>query len=312
VAAVSALVTALSLPWWRAIFHRRNWVDEPGGRKQHTAPIVLAGGVAVFTGLLAGLLLATGLLSSDAFASGGARHSGLSWRWLVPALGITFLGWWDDVVELRPLLKFAGQFVIAAVTVSVGARLPILAGIPWMQWALSVLFLLTLINAFNFLDNMNGLCAGLALIASSSLAVILARLDPGAGCFGVALAGACLGFLPRNYPRATVFLGDAGSHLMGYGIGVLALRACDVVAGGGGNTLTALAPIVVLTVPLIDIVQVVTGRGWRGQPIYLGDTHHLSHLLQRCGLSAAAAVGILWALSIATGLLGILLTGQDR
>src|SRR5205814_2012413 len=162
------------------------------------------------------------------------------------------------------------------------------------SYAITMLWIVTLINAFNFMDNMNGLCAGLGAIAAWYFALIAAA----DGQYLVALIafltfGALVGFLPYNFPRAQAFLGDSGSHLVGYLLAVLAILP-HFYTPRHPRRWAVLIPLLVLAVPLLDLVWVVALR-WRiGQPVYQGDTNHLSHRLVRLGLSPTRAVLIIW------------------
>jgi UDP-GlcNAc:undecaprenyl-phosphate GlcNAc-1-phosphate transferase len=156
------------------------------------------------------------------------------------------------------------------------------------------------------MDNMNGLCAGLALIATFLLGLTSARH----GQYLVAAisflsGGAILGFLPYNFPRATAFLGDTGSHLLGYLLAVLAILP-HFYTKKNPHHWAVLSPLLILAVPLVDLVWVV-GLRWRlGQPFYIGDTNHLSHRLVRRGLHPTHAVLLIWFLAVAIGALSLL------
>lgn len=317
----SALVVPVAAAWYR----RRGWLDEPGGRKDHQASIPLAGGLAVFAGLLAGVTVAVWLQSAvgaevdpgGPAGPGDAAGRGLAWpgRWGVglAVVSLFLVGWWDDVRELGPGIKLGGQMAAGALAVVVGGvHLPLFAERPLLQGVVSVVFFLSAVNALNFLDNMNGLCAGLGCIAAVQLASIGCQLGvreavPVAG----ALAGACLGFLPRNYPRATVFLGDSGSLTIGGLLAILAMMMCEAAGRWGTGSASGWAPLWVLAVPAVDLVQVTVGRLRRGQPVYVGDQSHVSHLLVRWGWSRTMAVGLLWLTAALAGLLGVFLTGRS-
>jgi UDP-GlcNAc:undecaprenyl-phosphate GlcNAc-1-phosphate transferase len=157
------------------------------------------------------------------------------------------------------------------------------------------------------MDNMNGLCAGLSAIASLLLGLMAARQ----GHYLVAALafltlGATLGFLPFNFPRASAFLGDAGSHLIGFLMSVLAILP-DFYSDRHPRALAVLSPLLILAVPLADLMWVVLLRWRMGVPVYLGDTNHLSHRLVRHGLSQTRAVLAIWALAAAVGSLVFLL-----
>jgi UDP-GlcNAc:undecaprenyl-phosphate GlcNAc-1-phosphate transferase len=336
VAVVSALATtALSLPLWRKWSLRIGLVDDPGHRKIHGQPIALAGGLAVMTGLLLPTLIgcvvlwlqAPGGEQREFFfpAAESASHTlrvrllepasafllryGLGRRGLeliaiaVGALGMLVVGVLDDKQEMRPRTKFIGQFLVAALVAVGGARITLFVPNVLFSYAITILWILTVINAFNFMDNMNGLCAGLGAIAAWYFAVIAAA----DGQYLVALiafltVGALLGFLPYNFPRARAFLGDSGSHLVGYLLAVLAILPHFYTARHPRRS-AVLIPLFVLAVPLLDLVCVVFLR-WRiGQPFYQGDTNHLSHRLVKSGLTQTRAVLLIWLFA---GLLGAL------
>ena len=171
---------------------------------------------------------------------------------------------------------------------------------------MTVLWILTLTNAFNFMDNMNGLCSGLGVIGAWCFAVSAAAQ----GQYLVALlsllaCGALLGFLPYNFPKATVFLGDSGSHLVGFLMAVLAILP-HFYSRQNPNSWAVLSPLLILAVPLADLGWVVILRWRAGKKIYIGDTNHLSHRLVQRGCSRAQAVLIIWLLAAAAGALSFL------
>jgi len=252
----SLVTTVASLPLWRKWCLRTGLVDAPGHRKIHDQPIPLAGGLAVMTGLLLPAVLAAFVLwlqgtnanhHEASFQLNPSFHltidvavlnpnsafllkHGLGRRALelggifLGALAMLWLGWLDDKHELRPRAKFAGQFLIAALVAASGARITLFVPNLLFSYAITILWILTLINAFNFMDNMNGLCSGLGLIAALLIGLISAyhgQYLVASLCF--LTAGAVLGFLPYNFPRATAFLGDCGSHLLGYLMAVLGI-----------------------------------------------------------------------------------------
>lgn len=309
-----SLVTALlTLPLWRGWCRRTGHVDDPGHRKIHNAPIALAGGPAVLTGVLLPLLagavsLKLGIVS---IASTGLIVHGVDRRALelgVIALGavaITLLGWLDDRVELSPPVKFAGQFIVAFAVALVAKRITLFVPSEFFSYAITVFWIVTVINAFNFMDNMNGLCAGLGVIGALLFGGIAAR----DGEYLVALiafltSGALLGFLPGNFPKATAFLGDAGSHLVGYLLAVLAMLP-HFYTKTNPHPLAVLSPLLVLAVPLADLACMVVIRTRAGRPFWVGDTNHLSHRLVRAGLSRVQAVVAIWVLAAAIGALAL-------
>ncbi|MCX6915639.1 MAG: MraY family glycosyltransferase, partial [Verrucomicrobia bacterium] len=219
---------------------------------------------------------------------------------------ILLVGVLDDKHELRPRTKFAGQFLIAWLVAASGVRVTLFVPNLIFSYAITILWILTVINAFNFLDNMNGLCAGLGATGALHFAFIAAADDQ----YLVALIafltfGALLGFLPYNFPRARAFLGDAGSHLVGYLLAVLAILP-HFYTVRHPRRWAVVIPLLILAVPLLDMVWVVVLR-WRiGQPFYQGDTNHISHRLVRRGLSRWQAVVVIWVAAEAFALLAYL------
>lgn len=208
----------------------------------------------------------------------------------------------DDKHELRPATKFAAQFLVALVVAAAGARITLFVPSLIFSYAVTILWILTVINAFNFMDNMNGLCGGLGAIG----AFYFAAVSGAAGQYLVALiasltCGALLGFLPYNFPKAKAFLGDAGSHLTGYLLAVLAILP-HFHTEKEPRTWAVFSPLLILAVPLGDLIWVVLLRTRMGKPFYIGDTNHLSHRLVRRGFSKTKAVLLIWLLALLLGL----------
>lgn len=300
-----------SLPWWRAWCLRTGHVDDPGQRKIHAQPIPLAGGLAVFTGLAApllaaGFLLGFGWIDSSILQHGFGRRIGELAGVIGGACGMLVLGWLDDRYELRPTIKFGGQLLIAILVAASGIRITLFVPSLTFSVAITALWIVTITNAFNLMDNMNGLCAGLGAIAAFHFGMKAAV----AGQYLVAMLaflvfGSLLGFLPHNFPRATAFLGDAGSHLVGYLLAVLAILP-HFYSDENPARLSVLNPLLILAVPLADMAWVVILRWRAGKPFYVGDTNHLSHRLVRRGLSRSEAVLLIWLLGAIVGTLTFL------
>ena len=308
------ITTLLALPPWRQWCLRTNLVDDPGHRKIHDSAIPLAGGFAVLTGIIlplaaGALLLKLGLVK---ISSAGLIVHGINRRAIelaVLALGavaITILGWLDDRHELKALPKFTGQILIAIAVATACKRITLFVPSEAFSYVVTVFWLLAIINAFNFMDNMNGLCAGLGAIGAWKFGVIAGA----EGEYLVALValltcGALVGFLPYNFPKARAFLGDAGSHLAGYLLAVLAILP-HFYTRQNPHPLAVLTPLFVLAVPLVDLAQVVIFRTFHRKPFWIGDTNHLSHRLVRAGLSRTTAVLVLWFIAAVVGLIPLL------
>ena len=303
------LTTLLALPLWRRWCLRINLVDDPGHRKIHSTPVPLAGGFAVLTGIL--LPLAVGVvlfkLGLVKLSSAGLIVHGIDRRALelaVLALGavaITILGWLDDKHELKALPKFIGQILIAIAVAAVCKRITLFVPSLAFSYFITVLWVLTVINAFNFMDNMNGLCAGLGAIGSFIFGLLAATNGQYlVAITGFLMCGALMGFLPWNFPHARAFLGDAGSHLVGYLLAVMAILP-HFYTKQNPRPFAVLAPLFVLAIPLLDLAQVTLFRTLNKKPFWIGDTNHLSHRLVRAGLSRTNAVLLLWLIAAVIG-----------
>lgn len=303
------LTTLLALPLWRKWCLRTNLVDDPGHRKIHNAPIPLAGGFAVLTGILLPLAVGVVLLKLGfvKISSAGLIVHGIDRRAIelaVLALGavaITILGWLDDRHELKALPKFIGQILIAIAVAAACKRITLFVPNVAFSYAITVLWLLTVINAFNFMDNMNGLCAGIGAIGAFLFALIAAANGEYlVALTGFLMCGALVGFLPWNFPNARAFLGDAGSHLVGYLLAVMAILP-HFYTKQNQRPLAVLAPLLVLAIPLLDLAQVSLFRTLNKKPFWIGDTNHLSHRLNRAGLSRTLTVLLLWFIAVIIG-----------
>lgn len=317
--------------------HRLRLVDAPGPdhHKRHARAIPNVGGIAitfaVLAPLLAGLLLVT---ATEAGALGGwlaplAPHrAGIAAR-APEALALAGamllfhgLGLVDDRRDLGPGLKLLVEGAVVGVLVLFfDLRALHALGTWWgapgeaLSIALSILWILGLVNALNFLDNMDGLAAGTgAVIAGLYLLATLALPVTGGQWFDAALAalllGALAGFLPHNYPRARLFMGDGGSLVIGLALAVLSLRT-TYLPGAGGRPLTAwhalLAPLALMAIPLYDLASVTLLRLMHRRSPLRGDRNHFSHRLVRKGLAPPVAVAVIWLATLAAGLSGVLL-----
>jgi len=300
VAFTAALVV---VPLCIAIALRYGVVDRPGGRKTHERVTPLLGGVGVLVAAASGLAVVAWQTGP-----GTAVDLNLPDLSLVIAASLIMfvIGLVDDVFKDRMAfqLKLLGQ--ILGVAVIMWPRIVHLAteGGDLKEWLYSIFFLgwfLTIVNSFNFSDNMNGLMAGLSIIAFAAAVVYLGSKDSVRSMIvAVVLVGALLGFMPYNFPRSRVFLGDAGSMFTGFLMAFVLLNMSQGFLGEapeGDYGFSHLIPaILIMGVPLYDAAFVVLMRLVEHRPIYLGDNHHLSHRLVRGGFTPVEAVVILWGL----------------
>jgi UDP-GlcNAc:undecaprenyl-phosphate GlcNAc-1-phosphate transferase len=273
----------------------RTVVASPRQDRWHTRPTPLLGGVGIFAGFLA----AVGL----ALAVGAAPASKELVAILAGATVLFLAGFADDVRSLGPIVKLGAQ-VLAACCVLIGGLSLQMIGNDVVADIVAVLWLVGMTNAFNLLDNMDGLAATLATIAAAFFAVDAVTQHPNHDVLvlALALAVACLGFLPFNLrPRgnASVFMGDSGSQMLGFTLAALGLASSWKVAGT--TVATLVLPILVLAVPILDTTLVTIVRLLDGRPIYRGGRDHASHRLVYHGLSEKHAVVLLGIISATLG-----------
>jgi UDP-GlcNAc:undecaprenyl-phosphate GlcNAc-1-phosphate transferase len=283
---LAALLSAWLTPQVRAAALRFGIVDRPDGRlKTHREPVPYLGGLAIYLAFLVAL--------------------SLSFRFSEPVLGmllagsiVVIVGLIDDLGQLGPGIKLAGQLVAVSVLIKSGIYIKLFFLHPAVGIAISVVWLLAVTNAFNLIDVMDGLSAGTAAVAASILLVV-AALDGKvvAATLLAALAGACLGFLRYNFEPAKIYMGDTGSMFLGLLLGALTME----LAYTRHNHLSALAPALILGVPLFDMLFVMWVRYRRGIPVMLGSPDHVALRLRRWRLSTRQTVAVSYA---ATGALG--------
>jgi len=214
------------------------------------------------------------------------------------------LGLWDDIKSIGPYSKLIVQFAVAIIaTYFADIRVEFFIENKIITSILSAVWIVLIINAFNFLDNMDGAAAGIAVIASSIL-FTAAALSSQIFVGGLALVfiGALLGFLVFNFPPAKIFMGDAGSLVVGFFVALLTLRTTYYQEAQSGHWYPVLMPLVVMAVPLYDFISVTLLRISQGKSPFIGDTQHFSHRLKRHGLTDTQAVLTLYLATLCTGL----------
>ena len=306
------------MPAAAALARRFGVLDHPGPRKVHDGAIPRLGGIAVFAAftavVLGGYAAALPAVLGSAALSGHfdaavamLRQAHVVEAKLVGLLaggGIVFLvGLADDVLGSRfPVaVKAAGQVLAAAIVVASGVRTSFMPG-DALDVLVTVLWIVGMTNAFNLLDNMDGLSAGVACVAAAVFLLNAWTL----GEFFISLLllafiGSLVGFLFYNRHPASVFLGDCGSLFIGYVIATLTLLE-RYVSHASSTLFPVLMPVLVLAVPIMDTATVMLIRLREGRPIYVGDRRHLSHRLVALGFSPPTAVLFLYLLTLALGL----------
>lgn len=326
------LVLSLVLtPVAARIARRTGFLDHPASRKVHTEPVPYLGGAAIFVAfnvvILGNLLLAwllpgpgdpggnlwqRGLALLETHRPGIARVTPRLFGFLLGGAVSFIVGLIDDRHKLSPLSKLGGQ--ILAVMIFCGSlylrgprQFLFITGSIWFLVPVAV-WMVAVMNSFNFIDNMDGLAAGVSAIAAFFFAAVSYLV--GEQLFLVvtyaALLGAVLGFLRYNWNPASVFMGDAGSLFLGYTLGALAVLG-DYAYPETRHYLVLLVPAVILSLPMFDTVTVIAIRLHRGLPIYRADRNHFSHRLVALGLSHRDAVLLIYLVVGCTGLGALIL-----
>ena len=270
-------------------------VAVPSEARWHEQPTPLFGGVGIFAGFSAGILLA--------LATGAIEWSG-ELGGILAGVTIVFLaGLADDLWHLTPIAKLAAQITAAVVVLASGLDVEIV-GNDVLAWAIGLVWLVGITNAFNLLDNMDGLATTLAVVSCAYFAIdaVTEHENDTVLALALALGLACAGFLPFNLrPRrgAAVFMGDSGSMVIGFGLASLALAASWTVAGTTAATI--LLPLLVLAIPILDTTLVTIARLVEKRPVTQGGRDHTSHRLVYYGLSETKAVLLLAIVASAIG-----------
>ncbi len=261
----------------------------------HPAPVPLGGGIAVW--IAAGIAL---------MFLGGSGHA-------IGSIGVIFLGAtalfvagvWDDVRLLQPGTKLLIQLAAASAMVIAGVTFPLGPGLTWLAAPITVLWFVGVCNAFNLVDNMDGMLPGVAAVAGLFVGLFaLATGRPETAIASWIVAGACAGFLPFNLPPARIFLGDSGSMFLGFLLAGLAIG--ESWRGLTNLAFTILAPTLLLAVPIFNTTFVTVTRKLSGVPLSRGKADHINYRLLAHGLSRGRALVAVYALSAVAGTLGLL------
>jgi UDP-GlcNAc:undecaprenyl-phosphate/decaprenyl-phosphate GlcNAc-1-phosphate transferase len=317
---LSAFLGVVSIAW----SHRLKMLDYPGHRKLHKHPTPVLGGVGIFLSFW--LTIGLGFLLVFALDKKWIPSKGLlqiGWLkeifqgvvFLSPeilkiffgSLVIVIVGFLDDKFHWSPTRKFFGQCLAVAILLSTNFRIDLVSQWPFFDYWVTFLWVVLIINAFNFIDSVDGHCAGVAFISCMTffwlVQIIKQPLD---GLFLIALAGALLGFLIHNSKPAKIFLGDNGSLFVGYMLAAFTLlnQYHEVKT----NFATTLIPVLMFGVPIYDTLSVVVVRLFRGIPPWRGDRNHFAHRLVKIGMSERVAVLFSYFITFIIGFLVILTT----
>jgi len=316
---VTALATSLVItPRIVHVSHRLGLLDRPGGRKVHATPVPRIGGVAI------ALSLALGLGVSVIINAHGPIRPAPDPKSLLPIISgaalVFAIGLWDDIDPVRPLWKLVVESIAACIVIAAGLtidRVTIFGTthqLGWLAVPITASWVLVITNAFNLMDGLDGLAAGLTTIAAATCgAVLLARGEGPGAMLVVTLIGALLGFLVYNFHPAKIFMGDSGSLLAGFLLAVTAITGRQK----GATALAVGVPLLIFAVPLADTVMTVVRRIVAHNPssgthngsltrVFTADRGHIHHRLLEMGLSHRGAVLLLYGLMFLSSAVALL------
>lgn len=299
---ISFFLSALAIPYIRHVARRRGWLDRSDERKIHTGEIPRLGGIGIAFGFFV-----SAIVSSAALPLFGLVFP-TSWKiaiLLAGALAIHALGLFDDFKNLRARTKFFVQILIAVAVVAAGYyfRALHLPGVGRVELgvlgpAITVFWIVGVMNAVNLIDGMDGLAGGIAFIGIAVWGILLFKSELRfEGMLAASMGGAVLGFLFFNFPPASIFMGDSGSLLLGYMLATLPLLANDRTAGG----MHLIPAITIALIPILDTFAAMLRRLRRGVSFFSPDRYHMHHKLLGLGISTRSILVLIYGLCIILG-----------
>ena len=300
----AAVVSFAATPIIKVLAKKVGAMDVPKDeRRMHKIPIPRMGGLAIFLGFMVSVLI---------FGKMNRELQGI----LLGAVIIVILGVMDDILTLRALPKFIVQIFAAAVVVLHGCRIEHFMGFAlpeWLSYPVSVIWIVAITNAVNFIDGLDGLAAGVSAISAGAMLIIALILVPDTTAMAsaillAAIVGACVGFIPYNFNPATIFMGDTGSTFLGFMLASISIFGLFKTYA----VISFAVPFLVLGLPIFDICFAVIRRVSKGQSPMHADRGHVHHRLIDMGFSQKQAVAISYLLSAILGLAAVVLTDRGE
>ncbi|MEQ3363446.1 glycosyltransferase family 4 protein [Raoultibacter massiliensis] len=311
---VAFIVTYLMVPASKKIAVLIGAIDYPSNRRLNTDPVPRCGGIALYVGLVAACL---SVLIAERF---------FGWEivdlyvlqdinYIVLFIGITIMfavGLVDDIVQMAALPKLFGQIVaavvVAAAGITIGTVRSIVDGdyvdLGWLNYPLTVLYLVVFVNITNLIDGLDGLATGIiAIVSASLLYLVIMRGSATLALACVALIAVCLAFLRFNFFPASIFMGDSGALLLGLMVGIISISGVVRTQ----SFVVMLVPLVIAGVPLLDTISAIIRRSRGHKPVGQADMGHIHHRLLRAGLGQRRAVAVLWLCSAFLAFVGTML-----
>lgn len=309
---VALLATLLATPLAKYIAQHLGAIDKPDERRINKVPIPRMGGIGIALGLVAAVAVqvaGTKLLGWPTVFVPHMQLQGVDYKLLTVAVVIVFLtGAIDDVRNLKPRQKLLGQILAACVAAASGLVIGNVANpftadlipIGWLAYPITVVYLVAFTNVINLIDGLDGLAAGITAISCAAMFYLsyeAHQID--AAVLACILAGCCLGFLRYNFNPASIFMGDCGSNMLGFLLGVIALLGVNRVAAAT----TLIVPLVIAGVPIIDTFAAIVRRRRGHTAISQADTGHIQHRLIKQGFDQKQAALMIygWSILLAAG-----------
>ena len=306
--AAAAAISFLTTPMVKSLAYRVGAIDVPkDNRRMHKVPIPRLGGLAIFIAFLLTVLI---------FADIDRQIRGI----LLGAVMIVVLGVLDDILTLKALPKLLVQIAAAAMAVYHGCVIQFFSNpnvfsdatyisLGWLSVPVTIIWIVAITNAVNFIDGLDGLAVGVSAISTASLVVIaLLVQENNIAIILVALFGACLGFIPYNMNPAKIFMGDTGSTFLGYILATLSVTGLFKLYA----IISFAVPFLILGLPIFDICFAFLRRIAKGQNPMKADRGHVHHRLIDMGFSQKQAVAIVYMLTAILGLAAVLLTSSGE
>lgn len=300
----AAVISCATTPLIKLLARKVGAMDIPKDeRRMHHMPIPRMGGLAIFFGFMVSFLIFGGKMIDT-------EVRGI----LFGAVIIVILGILDDILTLKALPKFAVQILAAVVVVCHGCRIEQFLGFTfptWLSYAVSIIWIVTITNAVNFIDGLDGLAAGVSAICAGTMLIVALMLAGDNNAVATvsalilaALFGGCVGFIPYNFNPASIFMGDTGSTFLGFTLASVSIFGLFKTYA----VISFVAPFLVLGLPIFDISFAVLRRLAKGQSPMHADRGHIHHRLIDMGLSQKQAVAISYLISAVLGLSAVVLT----
>lgn len=320
---VAALVTVALVPAAKKLAVKLGAIDYPSARRVNMMPIPRLGGFAIFGGMVAALIvLQLGVAFFHwhmPFMISMAQGTGVNYVGVAVGVAFIFLvGAVDDVIDLRPRIKLAGQVVAACIVAASGC---LLSGMqnpfgpdyiefgPIISFLITVFYLVAFANVINLIDGLDGLAAGITGISGITIFILAVTTGrPDAAIFSAILVGSCVGFLKDNFHPASIFMGDSGALLLGFSLGVISLFA----VARSALFVSLLVPILAAGVPILDTFFAIVRRKREHRRIDEADKGHIHHRLMRAGFSQRNTVLIMWAWTLMLSVCAVVVTETDN